>query len=206
MDIENGKVLIYHLVFFPRKAIEYLVESKEDKHMGIALLVMVCGVIFNILSKAIVSLNRTSISTYIGIGGFLIILNFVGNLVLFTAIIFFIRNFALSRKEQSLYEDKNCAVIFFKLVCFSFVPFLFTPVISLFGLSLSLHNAVALYYILKMTIYFWIVFLQILIIRKLFNLRILTSIALYILPIIGLFAFMFIKLLNVALSFISIVL
>ena len=174
--------------------------------MGIALLVVVAGVIFNLFSKIIVSLNRDLLDMYLGFGGFIFILNFVGNLILFTGIIFFIKNFALSKKEKILYKNINYACTFFKLICFSFIPFLFTPVISLFVLFFHINNAMTFYYILKIGIYFWIVFLQILIIKTLFNLKILSSIALYILPLIGIFVFIFIKILNIGMSIISLIL
>ncbi len=206
MELVNGKVFIYHFIFYPEKAIEYLIQRKEDEHMGIALLVLVIGAIFNLFSRIIISLNKNSIDIYLGFCGFIFILNFLGNLIIFTAIIFFIKNFSLHKEEKALYKNVNYAAIFFKLVCFSYIPLFFAPVISLFGLFLNFYDAGTYYYFLKIAIYFWIAFLQILILKKIFNLKILTSIALYILPLIGLFVFIFIKILNIGISLISIIL
>ncbi len=174
--------------------------------MGIAFLVMLCGVILNLTSKTVFLLNRDLINIYVGIGGIISILNFLGNLILFTAILFFINNFSLKVKEKRVYKNKNLAALFFKLICFSFIPLLFTPLVSLAGLYFKLLNASTLYYILKTALYFWIIFLQILIIKKIFNLKTLTSIALYLLPMVSLLAFIFIKILNMGLSFISLIL
>lgn len=204
--MDNGKILIYNFIISPGKAIEYLIIDKQDKYMGIALLVMLCGVILNLTSKAVFFLNRDLINIYVGIGGIISVLNFLGNLILFTAILFFINNFSLKEKEKRVYKNKNYAALFFKLICFSFIPLLFTPLVSLAGLYFKLLNASTLYYLLKTALYFWIVFLQILIIKKIFDLKTSTSIALYLLPMVGLLAFIFIKILNMGLTFISLIL
>ena len=49
MNFKNGKVFIYNLIFSPNKAIEYTIKNKEDEHIGIALLVLILGIIFNLI-------------------------------------------------------------------------------------------------------------------------------------------------------------
>ncbi len=209
MNLKNDKIFIYNLIFSPQNAIAYSIKSKEDEHIGIAILVLITSIVFNLLSRVIISMKISLINTFIGIGGFITILNFTGNLMIFTAVIYFIKSFSLSSKSSNFSKknqmpgNKNYALLLFKLLCFSFIPFIFTPVVSLMGLFLSLHNCLAMYYIIKVGIYFWIVFLQILIIKKLFDLKLLTSIALYVLPLVGLNVFIFIKIFNFALSVFS---
>ncbi len=201
--MDNGKILIYNLVFSPAATIQYLIKEKENKYMGIAFLVMALGIIFNRISNAVVSLDRDLINTYLGIGGFIAVLSFIGNLILFTAIILFVINFSLREKTKNPNKNKNHAVLFFKLACFSFMPLLFTPVLSLLGLFFRSINIPALYSLLKMAVYYWIIFLQLMIIKKLFNLKTLTSIALYLLPIIGFFTFIIIAILDLGFFFFS---
>lgn len=206
MNLKNDKIFIYNLIFSPQNAIAYSIKSKEDEHIGIAILVLITSIVFNLLSRVIISMKISLINTYIGIGGFITVLNFTGNLMIFTAVIYFIKSFSLSSKssqKKQMPGNKNYALLLFKLLCFSFIPFIFTPVISLMGLFLSLHNCLAMYYIIKVGIYFWIVVLQILIIKQLFDLKLLTSIALYVLPLVGLNVFIFIKIFNFALSVFS---
>ncbi len=206
MDLTSGKIFIYYLIFYPKKAIEYLIQNQEDEHMGIALLVLITGIILNLLSRIIVSLNENLIDIYLGLGGFIFILNFIGNLIILTAVIFFIKNFSLSNKEKVLYRKTNYAVIFFKLICFSYIPLLFTPIFSLFQLFINLYIVNTYYFILKVAVYTWIAFLQILIIKTIFNLKILAAVAIYILPLIGLFVFLFIKMINMGIFLVSIIL
>ncbi len=203
--MDNGKILIYNLVFSPAATIQYLIKEKENIYMGIAFLVMALGIIFNRISNAVVSLDRDLINTYLGIGGFIYILSFIGFLILFTAIILFVKNFSLREKTKNPNKNKNYAVLFFKLACFSFMPLLFTPVLSLLGLFFKSINIPALYSLLKMAVYFWIIFLQLMIIKKLFNLKTLTSIALYLLPIIGFFTFIIIAILDLGFFFFSLI-
>ena len=78
--MDNLKVLIYNFIISPGKAIEYLIIDKQDKYMGTAFLVMLCGVILNLTSKTVFLLSRDLINIYVGIGGIISVLNFLGTL------------------------------------------------------------------------------------------------------------------------------
>jgi len=201
MELSNGKIFIYHLIFYPAEAIEYLLKAREDEHMGIAVLVVVAGILFNLLSKVIISMNRELLNIYLGWGGFIVTLNFVGNLILFIGVIFFIKSFTSGEENKAFQRNINYASLLFKSFCFSFVPLFFTPILSLFGLFFRFNGSLIFFYFLKLGIYFWIMFLQVYIIKTIFNMKLLSTIGLYFLPLIGLFAFIFIKIINIGITF-----
>ncbi|MBU1077134.1 MAG: hypothetical protein KKH98_07575 [Spirochaetes bacterium] len=202
MNLNNGKIFIYNLIFAPRKALQYSLKGKEDEHIGIALLVLICGIVLNLFSKALIFLNIGIIDMYAGIGGVFAILNMTGNIIIFTAVIFFIKHFSLTNARK----NRNGALLFFKLICFSFIPFLFAPAVSMIGLFFKLFSGMTIFYLLRIALYLWAISLQILIVKELFDLKLLSSIALYVLPLIGLFAFAFIKIVDMTLFFFSFIL
>lgn len=204
MDFKDIKTFLYSFLFSPQETISIAVKRREDEHMGMALLVLVITIVFNLLAKAIIALNTKIIDVYLGIGGVIYVLNFIGNIIIFLSIVFFIRSFSISNERNP--KKKNLSLLLFKLICFSFLPLVFAPVISLFGLFFGASQSLTIYYILKAGLIIWIGILQILIIKNVFRLKFLTSFALYILPLIGILAFVFLKIINISLSVITLIL
>ncbi|MDD5067649.1 MAG: hypothetical protein PHF84_11450 [bacterium] len=203
MNLNNGKIFIYQFIIAPEKAIQYILESREDEHIGISLFTLFLSIVFSILSSSVISLKKSIIDVYMSIGFVTYFLNFLGNLVVFLSVVFFIKSFSLSTEQRIEFEKRNLPYLLFKLFCLSYLPYFFAPVLSLISLFLSTEAGISIYFLLKIFLWLWTVSLQVLIIRKVFRLKLMTSFILYILPLIGILAFVFIKVLNLAISFIA---
>lgn len=196
MDLKSGRIFMYSLLVAPEKAVGYLIEAKEDEHIGIALVTLFLSILFNIFSGAIISLKKSVIDVYMSVGYFTSFFDFLGNLLVFLSIIFFVRSFSLSREQRVEFEKKNLAYIMFKLFCFSYIPYFFAPVLSVISLFLSEKAGSSYNGLFRLLLWFWTVLLQILVLKKVFNLKLISSFILYVLPAAAIMAFLFIKFLN----------
>lgn len=176
---------LYYLLLKPQKSFSYLLKSKEDEHIGIALATAALAFIFNLIAKAIVLNKRLLITFFVEINIIPYIIGFFGNILLITAIWYFIRNF-FSQKISSAY-------LLFKTICFTYFPLVFAPLFAILSIFLNPASPTGIYFFFKIILTGWIVYLQIYVLKINFELKTITAFLLYILPIIALVAFFFIK-------------
>ncbi len=190
----------YGLIFYPKFIIKALLKEKENFYLGISILVLFISIIFSIIGKAVILKNKNIIDIFFGVGAIPYIGNWLGNIFFLISLWYFFIFFVSYKKEIRKIKQKNYPLLFFKLISLSYFPYVFLPAISILSLILS-YNSLTVYIIFFLIIKFWIIYLQILIIKELFNLTYFTSILLYLIPIVIYYAFILFKLMNIFLNF-----
>ncbi len=185
-------VFFYYLLLRPKNAILYLLRAKEEEHMGIALATAAIAFIFDLIGKAIALKKDSLITFFLELNIIPYIIGFFGNILLICAIWYFVESF-IGDKNFSKFPTKNRGYLLFKLICFTYFPFVFLPALSVLALFLNPLSPSGVYFLLRLILTFWVIYLQIIVLKILFELKTTTAFLLYILPIIALVAFFIIK-------------
>lgn len=192
MEILNSytPVFLYNLLLSPKKTLIYIIQqTKEDEHIGIALATAASAFIFELIGKSIALKKRLMITFFIELNIIPYIIGFFGNLLLISAVWFFINNFIINKKKRIEFSSRNIAYILFKSICLTYYPFIFSPVLAVLSISLSSLSSAVIYFLLKLALIFWVIYLQILVLKITFDIKTITAFLLYILPIVVLIAF-----------------
>lgn len=196
MEILNSytPVFLYNLLLSPKKTLTYIIlKTKEDEHIGIALATAASAFIFELIGKSIALKKKLLITFFIDLNIIPYIIGFFGNLLLISAVWFFVNNFIISKEKRIEFSSRNTAYILFKSICLTYFPFIFSPVLAVLSIFLNPATPSGVYFFFKLALTGWVVYLQILVLKILFDIKTITAFLLYILPIIALIAFFVIK-------------
>ena len=196
MDYNDKKLFIYQFIIAPKEAITYLLKKAQNEYFKLSWIVLILCLAFNFLSIGIINLNKNHVFGLLGFKFVLYTLGFLGNVFIFIGIVYFSKILFFSTDLKRSKTKNNEAVMLIKMFNFSYLPFLFTPMISLIALFLKLNLNINFYFLFKLCIYGWIFYLQIFIIKELFKIKLSVTLGIYIIPLLGFIGLTMIKFFN----------
>ncbi len=176
------KEIFYNIIFYPSLAFNKLKEIK--KYGGLIFLSALVAFILNELSYAIAIKKLAVLKLKLSYFLLPLLLNFIINLVILSAILYFLR-LVLIKEETSARET---GMLIFKVVCISYLPFYFLPVLSLINISLF-GGSKTIFLLLRILVYLWTAYLQFLGFSIITGIDKLRAIIVYILSLMFMFFF-----------------
>jgi len=175
---------LYYLIVNPKICFEYLIKNKKsDEHLGIAVATGTFASFFYLIANAI-AYKKKFILNFLGYNTFSYLLSFWGEVFFISALWYFILNFFENKKVQG--------VVLIKTIFLSYYPLLFAPIFAIISLLISPKNS-QFFTFFKILFLLSVLYLKIFVLKKLFNINSVKAIVLYILPILGVYAFIIIK-------------
>ncbi|MBN1898685.1 MAG: hypothetical protein JW827_07905 [Spirochaetes bacterium] len=190
--LSQAPAFFYYLIFKPRMVFDYLYRSREEDHVGIALGTASLAFVFGLIGKAVALKKQLLITFFIEINIIPYIVGFFGNIFLLSAIWFFVKSF-IGQSKQKKDLQKNRSLILFKSICFSYFPLVFSPVFAILALAINTVNPSGFYFLFRMILTGWVIYLQVIILKTVFAIKTLQAFLMYILPLVALIAYFFIK-------------
>ena len=195
-SINSLPSFFYGFLFYPRNTIIKLLRKKDDFFMGVSLLTLFLAIVFDIISHAVILRSKTVFDFLFGIGAIPYLGAYAGNIFFLIAFWFFFIFFILYKTVAKKMEQRNYALLFVKLIFFSYIPLFFMPAVAVLSLALTSYSNSTLYVILSFIVKVWIAVLQVITIKELFKLKTFTSVILFIIPVIIYYAFLFFRLVS----------